>query len=105
MLNLNRWRLRSRVLAGFALVMVLLGGVHSLPGSLAGAAAFTWLQDELIGKLPIEWNWLPDEFGSNEEAKLLHYTLGTPCFHEYANTSMGSEWHLERMLMNYSVQN
>jgi branched-chain amino acid transport system permease protein len=28
-----------------ALVMVLLGGLHSLWGPLAGAAAFTWLQD------------------------------------------------------------
>ncbi len=26
---------------------------------------FTWLGDELIGKLPIEWNWLPDELGHN----------------------------------------
>ena len=66
---------------------------------------FTWLEDNQIGKLPIEWNWLPDEFGPNESAKLLHYTLGTPCFHEYADTPMGSEWHRERMLMDYSIQN
>jgi hypothetical protein len=37
---------------------------------------FRWLDDERIGELPIEWNWLPDEFGVNPEAKLLHYTLG-----------------------------
>lgn len=65
---------------------------------------FTWLDDSLIGELPIEWNWLPDEFGPNPDAKLLHYTLGTPCFHEYADTPMGSEWHRERMLMDYSDQ-
>jgi len=65
---------------------------------------FTWLDDSLIGELPIEWNWLPDEFGPNQDAKLLHYTLGTPCFHEYANTPMGAEWHRERMLMDYSDQ-
>ena len=23
---------------------------------------FSWLDDDLIGKIPIEWNWLPDEF-------------------------------------------
>ena len=62
---------------------------------------FKWLQDDLIGKLPIEWNWLPDEFGSNIEAKLLHYTLGTPCFKDYTNTPMASEWHKERTLINY----
>lgn len=65
---------------------------------------FTWLDDGLIGELPIEWNWLPDEFGPNQDAKLLHYTLGTPCFHEYADTPMGAEWHRERMLMDYSDQ-
>jgi len=30
-----------------ALVMVLLGGIESLVGPVAGAAAFTWLQDEI----------------------------------------------------------
>ncbi len=30
------------------LVMVLLGGLHTLAGPLAGAALFTWLQDEII---------------------------------------------------------
>ena len=33
---------------------------------------FTWLSDDLIGELPIEWNWLPDEFGANLDAKLVH---------------------------------
>jgi lipopolysaccharide biosynthesis glycosyltransferase len=79
------------------------------PGFIEGATGaqlhrFTWLQDEQIGELPIEWNWLPDELGSNADAKLLHYTLGTPCFHEYASSPMASEWHRERMLMDYSDQ-
>lgn len=65
---------------------------------------FTWLDDSLIGELPVEWNWLPDEFGANPHAKLLHFTLGTPCFHEFATTAMADEWHRERMLMDYSVQ-
>jgi hypothetical protein len=65
---------------------------------------FTWLDDTRIGELPIEWNWLPDEFGPNEEAKLLHYTLGTPSFHEFANTPQGGEWHRERILTEYCQQ-
>jgi lipopolysaccharide biosynthesis glycosyltransferase len=65
---------------------------------------FTWLTDDLIGELPVEWNWLPDEFGANPDAKLLHYTLGTPCFHDFALTPMADEWHRERMLTNYSTQ-
>jgi lipopolysaccharide biosynthesis glycosyltransferase len=65
---------------------------------------FTWLKDERIGELPAEWNWLPDEYGENPDAKLLHYTLGTPSFHEFANTPMGSEWHRERILTEYCEQ-
>jgi lipopolysaccharide biosynthesis glycosyltransferase len=67
---------------------------------------FAHIPDERIGELPKEWNWLPDEFGENKNAKLLHWTLGTPCFHdeEYANAPMATEWHRERMLANYSVQ-
>src|SRR5918999_524305 len=56
---------------------------------------FTWLPDELIGALPVEWNWLPDEFGPNPEAKLLHWTLGAPCFHEFHDAPMSEEWHEE----------
>lgn len=65
---------------------------------------FAWLPDSEIGELPIEWNWLPDELGPNPAAKLLHYTLGTPCFHEYADTPMASEWHREHLLADYSDQ-
>jgi lipopolysaccharide biosynthesis glycosyltransferase len=65
---------------------------------------FTWLEDRRIGDLPKEWNWLPDEYGENKDAKLLHYTLGTPCFHEFADTPQGSEWHREHMLTDYCLQ-
>lgn len=65
---------------------------------------FTWLKDSEIGQLPIEWNWLPDEYGSNPGAKLCHYTLGTPSFHEFATTPMGDEWHRERIYTNYCEQ-
>lgn len=65
---------------------------------------FSWLEDERIGSLPLEWNWLPDEYGSNAEAKLLHYTLGAPCFHEFADTPMSDEWHRERILTEYCQQ-
>jgi len=65
---------------------------------------FTWLSDELIGEIPKVWNWLPDEFGPNSQAKLLHWTLGTPCFHEYATAPMAEEWHREALLLNYSLQ-
>jgi lipopolysaccharide biosynthesis glycosyltransferase len=65
---------------------------------------FTWLDDSRIGELPPEWNWLPDEYGPNADAKLLHYTLGTPCFQEFADTPQGNEWHRERILTEYCQQ-
>jgi lipopolysaccharide biosynthesis glycosyltransferase len=63
---------------------------------------FQWLPDEQIGELPIEWNWLPDELGENDNAKLLHWTLGTPCFPEYANANMAEVWHKERQLTEHA---
>ena len=65
---------------------------------------FSWLDDARIGELPPEWNWLPDEYGPNTDAKLLHYTLGTPCFHEFATTPQGDEWHRERIHTEYCLQ-
>jgi hypothetical protein len=53
---------------------------------------FSWLTDDLIGELGAEWNWLAIEYPENEEAKLIHYTLGTPCFSEYADCSMSEYW-------------
>lgn len=65
---------------------------------------FSWIDDSRIGELPKEWNWLPDEYGPNLDAKLLHYTLGTPCFQEFANTPQGDEWHRERIFTEYCEQ-
>lgn len=65
---------------------------------------FTWLADEDIGEIPMEWNWLVDEFGENENAKLLHFTLGLPSFVDYSGSPMASEWHRECILANYTKQ-
>ena len=65
---------------------------------------FTWLEDSEIGELPKVWNWLPDEYGENKDAKLLHYTLGTPCFHDFALTPMADEWHRERIYTDFTLQ-
>ncbi len=56
---------------------------------------FSWLDDAEIGELPLEWNWLAIEYPENKNAKLIHYTLGTPCFEDYKNTDMSDIWHDE----------
>lgn len=36
----------------------------------------------------------------NDQAKLIHYTLGTPCFKDYADTAMAARWHALRQRVN-----
>jgi len=76
--------------------------VQKQPGSFLHR--FSWIDDDRIQALPPEWNWLPDELGENTEAKLLHYTLGTPCFHEFADTIQAAEWHSEHGLAQHCEQ-
>jgi hypothetical protein len=54
---------------------------------------FAWLEDNDIGELPREWNWLVTEYPNNPSAKILHYTLGTPCFRDYKDSDMAECWH------------
>ena len=77
--------------------------VSNAPGSILHR--FSWLNDDEIGALPIEWNWLSDEFGENENAKLIHYTIGTPCFKQYKNSPMSNDWHNEKHITEYYLNN
>jgi len=68
---------------------------------------FTWLEDDLVGALPTEWNWLDIEYDYNPDAKLIHYTLGTPCFADFAareGSNYAAEWHRERIYTDFSAQ-
>lgn len=66
---------------------------------------FSWLDDNRIGSLPAEWNWLDVEYPYNANAKLVHYTLGTPCFREFENQgSFSQAWHHEQSLASHCQQ-
>jgi lipopolysaccharide biosynthesis glycosyltransferase len=54
---------------------------------------FQWLDDSEIGSLPIEWNWLASEYEDNSAAKIIHYTVGTPCFPDFSDAPMSDYWH------------
>jgi len=54
---------------------------------------FTWLDDAQIGELPIRWNWLATEYEPISDAKLIHYTLGTPCLRDFRNAELADRWH------------
>jgi lipopolysaccharide biosynthesis glycosyltransferase len=55
---------------------------------------FEWLKypEEQVGKLDETWNWLETEYEYNADAKLVHHTLGTPCFKDYQSTDYSQEW-------------
>ena len=54
---------------------------------------FQWLDPDRVGTLPREWNHLVGEYPPDGESKLLHFTLGTPCFGgEYAQQEGAGEW-------------
>ena len=58
---------------------------------------FQWA--ESVGSLSVEWNHLVGEYPANPDAKLVHFTLGTPCFAKYANCEYAQEWRDEKNRM------
>jgi hypothetical protein len=72
--------------------------ILSQPGSYLHR--FSWLRDDLIGELDAEWNWLAIEYPENPKAKLIHYTLGTPCIKDYADESMSDVWKTSYLRVN-----
>ena len=68
---------------------------------------FSWIKDNEIGELSKEWNWLAMEYEEKQDINLIHYTIGTPCFEEYENTSFSSYWkkYFLRMLEGYFKKN
>ena len=54
---------------------------------------FKWLSDDnLIGELPLEWNWLAGEYDYKKDVKNIHYTEGGPWFKEYRECDYSKEW-------------
>lgn len=56
---------------------------------------FQWLNEKDIGEINPEWNWLVGEYDYNPTAKLVHFTLGSPCFKEFENCDYAEEWFNE----------
>ena len=75
--------------------------VQESPGSVLHR--FQWLSDDLIGAVPVEWNHLCGEYPYSPEAKLVHWTLGSPCFEHYRKCDYSSEWHSEKEAVNTAL--
>jgi hypothetical protein len=54
---------------------------------------FKWA--DAVGEIPPEYNHLVGEFPHNSGAKIVHYTLGAPCFQAYQNCDYSGEWFEE----------
>ena len=65
---------------------------------------FEWVEDDRIGEIPLEWNWLASEYEKKPNVSLVHYTIGTPCFKEYSRCDYSEAWHKEHDAMNHSLQ-
>lgn len=60
---------------------------------------FNWLSDDLIGALPLGWNFLEGEYSMPSEAPhAIHYTNGGPWFENCQNVDFADLWLKEREL-------
>lgn len=55
---------------------------------------FKYLEDDEIGSLPLEWNWLVDYYKEPQDGspKALHFTEGGPWLDEYKNCEYSDVW-------------
>lgn len=71
-----------------------LDAINTLPGR--DLHAFSWLKDEEIGSLPLDWNYLVDVSPEIDRPLLAHYTLGTPDMPGYEKGQWAEKWWLEK---------
>jgi hypothetical protein len=66
---------------------------------------FKWLEnDDLIGEIPVTWNYLVNEYDRREDAKIVHFTDGGPYFDEYKDDDYSEEWFATRERMMFVQQ-
>lgn len=70
-------------------------------GNVLNLLQLRFLQDEQIGELPAVWNWLADEHGANDQARLLHWTAGVPGFPEHNKAAHAAQWRRQLARVNY----
>lgn len=68
--------------------------INTLPGR--ELHAFSWLEDDEIGELTPNWNWLVGHSHPSIEPALVHYTEGLPSMAGYENCAFADEWRAVR---------
>jgi hypothetical protein len=69
-----------------------------------GLHLIDWAKEEEIGGLPPEWNVLVGYDKYREDAKLVHYTQGVPCFPETFPCDYSNDWHALCAEMNSAYE-
>jgi len=66
---------------------------------------FTWLDDDEIGELPVQWNWLVGDYiDPPKDVKNVHWTNGGPYFNEYKNCDFSEDWREMHSAANFCKQ-
>lgn len=65
--------------------------LNSVPGR--DLHRFCWLDDDLIGPLPAEWNWLVGHSSPLIDPALVHFTDGDPSMPGYEHCPYADEWY------------
>lgn len=71
--------------------------INSKPGR--DLHAFCWLNDDEIGSLPLEWNWLEGYNNDMYPIYNIHYTRGGPWFSNYNDVQYADIWLREKQLL------
>jgi lipopolysaccharide biosynthesis glycosyltransferase len=64
--------------------------IHSVPGR--DLHRFCWLEDDEIGELGPEWNYLVGHTKANVDPKIVHFTDGGPWFQGFDKVEYADEW-------------
>jgi lipopolysaccharide biosynthesis glycosyltransferase len=70
--------------------------VNKLPGR--DLHRFCWLDDDEIGEVGPEWNWLAGHSDPAIDPKIVHFTDGIPTMPGYEDCAYADEWREELMI-------
>lgn len=63
---------------------------------------FRWCPEQMVGGIPLQWNWLVGEDGQSGNPLMVHYTKGGPWFPAYRNCDFAELWRAEYDKMIYA---
>lgn len=64
--------------------------INTVPGR--DLHRFCWLEDDLIGEIPPEWNWLVGHSEASIDPMNVHFTEGGPWLEAFRNVPFSDEW-------------